>query len=123
MSSLQFVFAQDDLIGGLFSLVLGLAILFVIIGGLWKTFEKAGQPGWASIIPIYNGIVLLEIAGRPIWWILLFFIPIVNLIVAIVVALDIARNFGKSGLFGLGIAFFPFVFYPILGFGSSRYTG
>ncbi len=113
------LFAQDD--GGFLPLVIGLGIIVLVIAGFWKTFEKAGQPGWASIIPIYNAIVILEIAGRPIWWILLLLIPIVNIIVGILVALDVARNFGKSGLFGLGLAFLPFICYPILGFGNARY--
>ena len=120
LSHATVLFAQDDA-GGFISAILGLAIIVFIIAGVWKTFQKAGQPGWAAIIPIYNAIVLLEIAKRPLWWILLLLIPVVNIIVGILVALDIARNFGKSGLFGLGLAFFPFICYPILGFSDARY--
>jgi len=87
------------------------------------TFTKAGKPGWASIIPIYNAIVLLEIAGKPIWWIVLLFIPLVNFIVIIIVVIDLAKNFGKGTGFGLGLAFLPFIFYPILGFGDAKYRG
>ena len=101
--------------------IIWLAILIAILAGVWKAFTKAGKPGWGAIIPIYNGILLLEIAGRPIWWIILFFIPLVNLIVAIVVSIDVARNFGKGVGFGLGLAFLGFIFYPILGFGSAQY--
>ena len=100
-----------------------LAVMIVGIAGLWKTFEKAGKPGWAAIVPIYNMVVMLEIAGRPLWWIILFFIPLVNFIILIIVAVDIAKAFGKGTGFGLGLAFLGFVFYPILGFGDARYLG
>jgi len=102
-------------------MILWLAMTVVIVAGLWKTFAKAGKPGWGAIIPIYNIVLLLQIAGRPIWWIILLIIPIVNFIVAIVVALDIARKFGKGAGFGIGLALLGFIFYPILGFGSAQY--
>jgi hypothetical protein len=101
--------------------VLYLAIVIVSIVGLWKTFVKAGQPGWGAIIPIYNIYLLCKVAGRPGWWVLLFFIPLVNFIIAIVVDIDVAKNFGKGLGFGLGLFFLPFIFYPILGFGDARY--
>ncbi len=117
-----FLFAQDDLGGGgAIFMIIWLAIVGVVIAGLWQTFTKAGKPGWGAIIPIYNVILLLEIAGRPIWWILLLFIPLVNIVVAIIVGIDVARNFGKGVGFGLGLAFLGFIFYPILGFGDARY--
>ena len=97
------------------------AIWVFIIAGVWKTFAKAGQPGWASIIPIYNIIVMLEIARRPIWWILLMFIPLVNFIILIIIMIEIAKNFGKGAGFGIGLALLGFIFYPILGFGDARY--
>ena len=101
--------------------VIYLVLLVAMIAGLWGIFTKAGQPGWASLIPIYNGIVLLQVAGRPIWWILLMLIPCVGFVVAIVVALDVAKNFGKGTGFGIGLAFLPFIFYPVLGFGDAVY--
>lgn len=100
-----------------------LAIIIAVIAGIWKVFEKAGKPGWAAIIPIYNLIVLLEIAGKPLWWIILFFIPFVNLIAVILVSLAVARNFGKSDAFGIGLALLGFIFYPILGFGDAQFKG
>jgi hypothetical protein len=96
-------------------------VLLAIIAGFWKTFAKAGKPGWASIIPIYNLIVLLDIAGQPLWWIILLFIPLVNIVVGIIVHIAIAKNFGKSTGFGVGLALLGFIFYPILGFGNARY--
>ena len=116
--------AQDSGGGGASGMVVGLiqlAILIGIIAGFWKVFEKAGKPGWAAIIPIYNLIVLLEIAGKPIWWIVLFLIPFVNFIIAILVGIDVAKNFGKGTGFGIGLALLGFIFYPILGFGDAKY--
>ena len=82
---------------------------------------SAGEPGWAAIIPIYNFIVLLKIAGKPVWWFILMLIPFVNFIVAIIAALAVAKNFGKGTGFGLGLAFLAPIFYPILAFGDARY--
>jgi len=109
-------------IAGVFFLVY-LAVIAVVIAGFWKIFSKANQPGWAAIIPIYNVVVLLNIVGRPVWWIVLFLVPFVNFIVAILVALDLAKSFGKDTLYGIGLAFLPFIFAPMLGFGSASYTG
>lgn len=99
-----------------------LALVIFVIVALWKVFTKAGQPGWAVIIPIYNVIVWPRIAGRSGWWIILLLIPIVGLVVAIVVSIDFARKFGKGPGFGLGLAFLGFIFYPILAWGSARYS-
>ena len=86
-------------------------------------FTKAGQPGWAAIVPVYNLIVLLQIVGRPLWWILLMLIPLVNFVIAILVYIDLAKSFGKSTGFGIGLVFLSFIFFPILGFGDARYIG
>lgn len=108
---------------GLVMMVVYLAIMVLIIAGVWKVFVKAGKPGWACLIPIYNVIVLLEIAGKELWWIILLFIPLVNFVVLILVTIALAEKFGKGAGFGLGLAFLPMVFYPILGFGDARYQG
>ncbi len=108
--------------GGIMSL-LYLAVIVVIIIGMWKIFTKAGKPGWASIVPIYNIIVLLEIIGRPVWWIVLMFIPLVNVVIGFITAFDLAKSFGKGAGFGLGLIFLSPIFYPILGFGSAQYKG
>jgi hypothetical protein len=94
-----------------------------VVAGLWQTFAKAGKPGWAAIVPFYNIIVMLEIAGRPLWWIILFLIPCVNVVVSFIVAIDIAKSFGKDVAYGIGLALLPFIFYPLLGFGDARYVG
>ena len=109
-------------IGGIIFLLIYLAIIVLMIAGLWMTFEKAGQPGWGAIVPIYNVILLIKIAGKPIWWIILFFIPIVNFVVSILVVVGIAQNFGKGVGYILGLLFLPFIFYPMLGFGSAQYS-
>lgn len=113
---------MDSIIGPVIGL-LYLAFVVLILAGFWKVFTKAGQPGWASLIPIYNAYILLKIVGKPGWWLLLFLIPIVNIVIAIIVALDLAKAFGKSTAFGIGLVFFGFIFYPILGFGSATYQG
>jgi hypothetical protein len=108
--------------GGVMTIV-WLVVLVLMIAGLWKVFTKAGKPGWAAIVPIYNVIVLLEIAGKPIWWIILMLIPIVNLVVAIIVSIEVAKKFGQGVGYGIGLAILPFIFYPMLGFGSASYQG
>lgn len=97
-------------------------VIIVTVAGIWKVFEKAGEPGWAAIIPIYNVIVLLKIAGKPVWWIILLLIPLVNFIVSILVSIEVAKRFGKGAGFGIGLALLPFIFYPVLGFGDARYN-
>lgn len=114
--------AGSGLLGGLFGLV-WLAIMIAIIVGMWKMFTKAGKPGWACLIPIYNIVVLLEIVGRPLWFIILMLIPVVNFVAAIIISLDLAKSFGKSTAFGIGIVLLGFIFIPMLGFGDAKYEG
>ena len=100
-----------------------IAIIVAVIAGWWKIFTKAGEAGWKSIIPVYNFIVILKIVGRDWWWVILMLIPIVNFIILIIVALDLAKSFGRGTGFGIGLAFLSFIFAPILGFGSDTYKG
>ncbi|MEK7615969.1 MAG: DUF5684 domain-containing protein [Patescibacteria group bacterium] len=90
---------------------------------MWKIFAKAGKPGWAAIIPVYNIVVELEIIGKPVWWIILFFIPFVNFVMLIICTNALAKVFGKSVGFTLGLLFLAPIFYPILAFGSAQYRG
>jgi hypothetical protein len=110
-------------VGGLVILVIYLAIIVLVIAGMWKMFTKAGQPGWGAIIPIYNGYLLLKIVGRPVWWLILFFIPIVSLIIWIVLVMDIAKSYGRGVGTAIGLFFLSFIFIPILGFGEAEYQG
>lgn len=110
--------------GLLFLLLIYLVIIVVAVIALWKVFVKAGQPGWAAIIPFYNIYILLKVAGRPGWWLILFLIPFANIIVGLFVAIDIANNFGKSPVFGvIGLWLFSIIGYLILGFDDSKYIG
>src|SRR5882724_1213873 len=93
-----------SLLGSSFLLICMLAFGVLMIASMWKVFTKAGKPGWAAIVPIYNIIVLLEIIGKPLWWIVLFLIPFVSLVAAIMVSLEVAKCFGKTPGFGIGLA-------------------
>ena len=97
------------------------AYAILIIAAWWKIFSKAGQPGWAAIIPIYNWIVWCKIVGRPAWWVLLLLIcfPIFFIILSI----DLAKSFGKGVGFAIGLILLSIIFFPILGFGSATYQG
>ena len=114
-----------------------IAIYVVTVIGLWKMYVKAGRPGWAAIIPIYNWWVWVEIIGRPRWWfwalvasVLLSWIPVVGIILSILMfvlylmgCLDMAKAFGRGAGTGVGLWLVPFVFAPILGFGDAQYVG
>ncbi len=118
--------AESVGLGGLLAilgayLVFVLAIAVVMLISMWKIYSKAGQPGWAVLVPIYNLVVLLNIVRKPVWWILLMCIPFVNFIIAILIYLELAKVFNKDTAFGLGIVFLPLIFIPMLAFGKSEY--
>lgn len=100
-----------------------LILLAVIIISNWKIYEKAGKPGWASIVPIYNQMVLAEIGGKQSVWGLLPLIPYIGIIWTIWLTNRMAKSFGKDVGFTLGLIFLPLIFYPILAFGDSEYVG
>lgn len=100
--------------------IIYLAIVLVVLAGLWKTFEKAGQPGWGCLIPIYNVYLMTQIAQKPGWWVIMFFIPLVNIIFAIMLY-EIAKRFGQGIGFTIGLILLPFIFFPMLGFGDYSY--
>lgn len=104
-------------------MMLYFAVIVLLLTSMWKLFTKAGRPGWHALIPIYNSMVLAEIVGRPGWVGLLNFVPLLNIYVNVVLALDISKSFGKDVVFGVLAIFFPYVTFPILGFGSARYVG
>ena len=105
-------------------MIVYLAFIILIIVGLWKVFEKAGQPGWAAIVPFYNCYVLAcGVAKLEILWFILFFIPIANIVAAIKVSMAVAEKFGKPGASWVGLRLLGCIFYPILGFGSATYQG
>ncbi|MEO5632435.1 DUF5684 domain-containing protein [Gaiella sp.] len=103
--------------------IIYLAFIIAVIAGWWMMFEKAGEAGWKSIIPIYNIVILLKIVGREWWWVLLMLIPFVGFIIWIIVAIDLAKVFGRGTGFAIGLIFLTPIFALILGFGSDTYKG
>lgn len=97
------------------------AFLIALLVANWKLYTKAGKPGWASLVPIYNMIVMLQIIGRPLWWLVLFFVPFANVIIALIMVDDLSRVFGKGIGFSIGLLFLPIIFIPILAFGKAEY--
>ena len=106
---------------GLVFLVVWCGLALVVLASMWITFTKAGEPGWACLVPIYNAVVLCRMAGKPWWWILLMLIPLVNFVVAIILFIALAKNFGKGTGFGLGLVFLGFIFFPMLAWGDAKY--
>jgi hypothetical protein len=118
-------FNVHPMFGGVFAGVAALVAVVVgliCLAGMWKVFVKAGQPGWAVLIPFYNVYVLLKIAGKPGWWLILAFIPFVNIVIAIVVSIAVAKCFGQGAAFGVFLLFLFGIGYPILGFGNYTYV-
>lgn len=102
-----------------------LYVIFIVfyLYCLWRIFVKAGKPGWAAIVPIYNILMELEIVGRPWYWLLLMLIPVVNIVLGIIVLFRLAKVFGHSVGFGFGLLFLAPIFLPILAFDHSTYLG
>ena len=109
--------------GSIIGSLVWLAITVVLVVALWKLFVKAGHPGWASLIPIYNTVVMLRITGHSGWWILGMLVPFLNFFVIIRLVFNLATVFGRGIGFGFGLLFLSPIFIPILAFGSSRYEG
>ncbi|MEI6173754.1 MAG: DUF5684 domain-containing protein [Bacteroidota bacterium] len=112
----------------LVALIVPIIIFSIMVGvieivGAWYMFQKAGEPGWAAIIPIYNYLIGIKIAGKPWWYLLLMLVPVVNLVVYIIILDGLSKSFGKSTGFTVGLFFFRFIFIPILGFGDAVYSG
>jgi len=103
------------------AVIIYIALIVLMIASYWKIFEKAGQPGWACIVPIYSMIVMLKIINKPLIWLLWFFIPIVNLFFIFRIPFLLAKSFGKDTGYGFGILFLGFIFIPMLAFGDAQY--
>lgn len=105
-------------------MIFWLALIVLSVVALWKVFTKAGEEGWKSLIPFYNTYTLFRIAGRNGWWFLAMFVPIVNFVVLVMLALDLAKHFAKSAVFAIfGLLLFPLVGYMMLAFGEAKYVG
>lgn len=99
------------------------AIWVISIIGMWRAFEKAGKPGWAALIPIYNIVVMIEIVGKPMIWLLWVLLPCVNWVFGIWLTNLISKSYGKDEGFTVGLLLLPWIFWPILGFGNAKYHG
>ncbi len=127
MTMISAVIVQDQTLGaalGTIFMIIMLALTVLFFVGFWKVFTKAGQPGWAALIPFYNAYILTKIAGRPGWWVLMLMIPFVNLAFGILLAIDIAKAFGQGAAFGVVLLFLlSGIGYLVLGFGEYLYVG
>lgn len=98
-------------------------LIILTLAGMWKTYEKAGETGWKAIIPIYNMVVLARIIKKPWWWALLMLIPYLGVIWSVWAMNLLSKSFGKDVLYTIGLVIFPFIFYPVLGFGKAKFIG
>lgn len=108
-------------VNSMFSFFLLSVLLLIYAFSLWQVFTKAGRPGWHALIPGYNLYVLVKLSGRSGWWTLGFLVPVFSIVARIVVFMDLAKKFGREEGFGLGLALFGFIFFPILAFGDAQY--
>lgn len=125
MEAMPSEYPEVSLIAVLVPLFISFLVVMVVFGAImwWGMFTKAGKPGWHSVIPIFNMVVWMQIIGRPGWWVLLMFVPLVNLIITILVCIDTAKSFGKEAAFGVGLWLLGIIFFPILSWGSAQYQG
>ncbi len=100
-------------------MIISLLLSILLIVSMWKIYKKAGKPGWAAIVPVYNIIVLLEIAELPLWYIALFLVPFANIYAMFKIYIELAHKFGKSTGFGVASVFFSVICFPILAFNKS----
>jgi hypothetical protein len=98
-----------------------LLMLVLTLATFWKVFVKAGEEGWKGIIPVYNLFILMRISGKPLWWGVLLFVPVVGIFISVLYNLSLAERFGKSQLFGIGLLFLPAIFFGMLAFGDAEY--
>lgn len=96
-------------------------MLAIMIVAFWKIFTKAGEKGWKSLIPFYNTWVMLEIAGKPGWWLFLMFIPVVNIVIIIMMYNGLSKSFGKGIGYTLGLIFLSPIFFLMLAFGNAKH--
>ena len=150
MTEVQTAAAFGAVFGGMLAgvLVFGVIVAVLLIIAMWKIFTKAGEPGWKSIVPIYNTYILFKISGMKnfFWYTLIaslvqtlivsiagqgsgfasfitIAVGIFDLVVAIMLCNKLAKSFGKGIGYTLGLIFLPNIFTLILGFGSAEYVG
>jgi len=108
---------------GVAMIIVYLLIAVVLIVSYWKIYVKAGKPGWAAIVPIYNIIVLLEIVKKPVWWIVLFFIPCANIVALVLVSLEFVKVFGKPSWHAVLMILLGVIYAPYIAFSDAKYVG
>jgi len=109
--------------GGALNTWIGILAIGVTVASMWRVFAKAGEPGWAAIVPIYNTVVMMKIAGKPMWWIALLAVPVVNVVIVFMVYNNLSKAFGAGTGFTLGLVFLTWLFMPMLGFSDRQYRG
>ncbi|MCC5945695.1 MAG: signal peptidase I [Bernardetiaceae bacterium] len=109
--------------GGILGLIIQLGFFVLYAASFWKIYEKAGHEGWKAIIPIYNLVILLQIINKPVWWLLLLLIPVVNIVILFMMYIELAKVFGKGVGYGIGLVLLSFIFAPMLAFGDAQYQG
>jgi phage FluMu protein Com len=96
-------------------------VMWMPLGGLWQMYLKAGEPGWSCLVPVYQLMVLARVAGKPAWWGLLLYVPVVQLVIWVLISLELAKRFDRGTDTAIGLIFLPPVFFCILGFGDAEY--
>jgi len=118
---------KNEIPGGGATVALSIYILVAfnlfLITSAWIVFVKADRPGWACLLPIYNIILLLQIAGKPWWWFFLYMLPVVGVVISLLHMIALAEAFGKGVGYGIGLVFLGFIFLPLLAFGDAEYSG
>ncbi len=109
--------------GGLVGLVLSIGFTVLILASMWKIFAKMTQPGWYGLIPIFNYCVIAKQSGKDWWWGLLPLLPCIGIIFLIILLNELSKLFGKGVGYTIGLIFLPFIFLPVLAFGSAEYQG
>jgi len=115
--------------GTIFALAIYLIIAILTLIGFWKVLEKGGESGAWSLLWLTGCLYpfafwpMAKISGRPPWWSILLYVPLVNIVILAIISIDVAKSFGKGTGYGIGLWLLPFIFYPMLGFGSSTYVG
>jgi serine/threonine protein kinase len=102
--------------------LVAMALLAVAAAGMWRVFTKAGLPGWGALVPYYNLVLVMRLAGKPGWWAIWFFVPFLNIMIYTIVTLEIAKNFGKGVAYTFCLLLLPPLFYAILGLGRAEYN-
>jgi signal peptidase I len=97
--------------------IIAAVFLILISAGVWKLFVKAGRKGWEAIIPIYNWYIIIKLTGKPVWWLLWFLIPGINVLVCIGLLIDFVKSFGKFTFRSqAAVVLLPFIYLPLWGF-------